>query len=425
MNNVCGYSSIPVAMQVNGNQSDGFTFVVERGISPGGRYSYGKNSTRMRDAQASDTLEGAWQKLGGTIDAMSPKPPGCVEVFTKQNLFVKAVHAAFFDHHPLILSPDIIWVTIAQGLANHVDQNAEALRSQFVHHEGKKEIEISRTDFVKGSPVNDWAGVFPEFSAKIKENTVAGTVELIESDFTTTGPVERIVSHITLMEVVQHYFSYSVACGCGFPSITLKGTPEDWEKIRGKAESLRKYGLDWWLSGLLPVLDQFVEAARGRPDIDFWRSLCMIDTGSSFPVYEPLTGWVQVFFPYLIEPGCDDFNRYAQADSAPKRRMKKNENIANYMESYRSKVNVGNFGKNQDKTDRFAPPCGVRWGVQLENFPPAMSNAPFTYKDFMTGKSHAMAFCGGITCLVQHKSGAIEPVMGWAVMDSGRLTNSA
>eukprot|EP00463_Aulacantha_scolymantha_P001046 TRINITY_DN1729_c0_g1_i1.p2 TRINITY_DN1729_c0_g1~~TRINITY_DN1729_c0_g1_i1.p2 ORF type:complete len:83 (-),score=13.11 TRINITY_DN1729_c0_g1_i1:525-773(-) len=75
---------------------------------------------------------------GGSIDAMSPAPSGTVEVFTKQNLFVKSVHMAFFGHHPLILSPDIIWQTIAQGLANHVDQNAEELRSKFVSHEGKK-----------------------------------------------------------------------------------------------------------------------------------------------------------------------------------------------------------------------------------------------------------------------------------------------
>jgi len=59
--------------------------------------------------------------------------------------------------------------------------------------------------------------------------------------------------------------------------------------------------------------------------------------------------------------------------------------------------------------------------VKLENFPPAMSNAPFTYNDQMTGKSHEMTFCGGVTCLVQHENDAIEPVMGWAVLDSGRL----
>ena len=88
-----------------------------------------------------------------------------------------------------------------------------------------------------------------------------------------------------------------MCCGCGFPSITLTGTTDDWEKLRAKAEGLRKYDLDWWLKALLPALDQFVLAAHGKPNLDFWRSLCNINTGTSFPVYEPLTGWVQVFFP--------------------------------------------------------------------------------------------------------------------------------
>ena len=35
-----------------------------------------------------------------------------------------------------------IWITIAQGLANHVDQKAEALRSQFVNHEGNRVVEL-------------------------------------------------------------------------------------------------------------------------------------------------------------------------------------------------------------------------------------------------------------------------------------------
>jgi len=408
----------------------GYTFVVERHVQPNGPNSYGKDPRRLREPEStSPSLTDAWKAMGAketTIEAMSPAPLGTVAVFTKQNLFVKAVHAAFFDHHQLVLSPDVIWLTIAQGLANHVDQNAELLREKFVYHEGKKELVISRPDFVKGSPANDWEGVFPEFSTLIKANSVEGTTELIENDFSTTGPVERIVSHITLMDAVQHYFSYTLCCGCGFPSITLTGDVEDWQKIRAKAEALRKYGLDWWLAGLLPALDQFVAAARGEPDLNFWRSLCMINTGTSFPHYEPLTGWVQVFFPYLIEPGMDMGCRernFTEAKGSPKKKLTRNPDIENYDESFKNRINVTNFGQQRTSPDRFGKPCGVGHGVQLELFPPAMSSAPFKYKDLMTGKEHQMAFFGGITCLVQHADGAIEPRMGWAVLDSGRLSS--
>jgi len=381
----------------------------------------------LAEPEEGDLLPDAWRKMGGTIEAMSPAPTGTVAVFTKQNLFAKAVHAAFFDHHPLILSPDIIWLTIAQGLAHHIDQNAEELRDQFVSHKGKKELIIQRPDFRKGSPDNDWENVFPEFSSLIAANSVPGTTNLIENDFSTTGPVEKIVSHITLMDAVQHYFTYTMCCGCGFPSITLTGTPEDWEKIRAKAALLSKYDLDWWLAALLPALDQFVAAAHGKPDLDFWRSLCMINTGTSFPVYEPLTGWVQVFFPYLIDPSRGSFavGDYDVAEEgSAKKALKRNENLANYDKSYQNRVNVDNFQKSVPRSKGFSfepRPAGVGYGVELKHFPPAMSSAPFLYKDVITRKTHKMAFFGGVTCLIQHDDGAIEPKVGWAVMDSGLL----
>lgn len=402
----------------------GVTFTVESHIEAAGPNSYGKDTKRMKEPRPGESLQEAWSQMGGTVEAMSPAPSGTVAVFTKQNLFAKAVHAAFFGHHPLILSPDMIWLTIAQGLANHVDQHAEKLRDRFVHHEGKKELVIERPEFVKGSKANDWEGVFPDFVDLIKANSAEGISELIENDFSTTGKVERVVSYITLMDTVQHYFSYTMCCGCGFPSITLTGTSADWQKIRHKAEQLKEFDLDWWLSALLPALDQFVEAAGGNPDLNFWRSLCMINTGTSFPVYEPLTGWVQVFFPYLISPGRERGfgDRYSEAQGTPKKALVQNEALANYVDSFKNHINVAKFEelKTASKGDRFAPPPqGVNEGVELERFPPAMSSAPFTYKDAMSGKSHKMAFFGGVTCLVQNESGAIEPKVGWAVMDSG------
>src|SRR6187399_945420 len=45
--------------------------------------------------------------------------------------FVAAVRLAYDRHLPLRLSPDQVWLVIAQGLANHIRLNSEALRQQF------------------------------------------------------------------------------------------------------------------------------------------------------------------------------------------------------------------------------------------------------------------------------------------------------
>merc|ERR1719198_1813881 len=109
----------------------------------------------------------------------------------------------------------------------------------------------------------------------------------------------------------------------------------------------------------------------------------MINTGVSFPVYEPLTGWVQVFFPYLIDPRMDRGfgDRFDEAqEGQAKKQLRRNTGIANYLESYQKKVNVTNFEGGRDKGRRdWAPPQGTGHGIKLELFPPAMSSAPFKY----------------------------------------------
>eukprot|EP00730_Choanoeca_flexa_P003755 TRINITY_DN11492_c6_g3_i3.p1 TRINITY_DN11492_c6_g3~~TRINITY_DN11492_c6_g3_i3.p1 ORF type:complete len:376 (+),score=74.18 TRINITY_DN11492_c6_g3_i3:67-1194(+) len=236
----------------------------------------------------------AW-RTQGIIEALEPYDDSVtlVQTFSERNMLAEACTMAFFKHYPLVLSPDVIWLAIMQGFAKHVDANAEKLRSQFVDFEGKKELIVRRDNFVKGSPDNDWAGVFPEFCSQIGSFVGEPLVQTMEADFTTTTPGSKVASQITIMDTVKHYFKYTMMCGCGIPSITLKGTAEDWIKVREKAIQLKRFDLDWWLSELLPVLDQFVAAAEGKADRDFWRSVVNVHGGSGM-VTGPMTGWMQV-----------------------------------------------------------------------------------------------------------------------------------
>jgi hypothetical protein len=79
---------------------------------------------------------------------------------------------------------------------------------------------------------------------------------------------------------VKHYFEFEMLCGCGIPSIELTGTVDDWRKLRQKAEVLKRFGLAWWTEELFPVLDHFVSAAAGQPDLKFWKSVCNLHGAS-------------------------------------------------------------------------------------------------------------------------------------------------
>jgi len=359
-------------------------------------------------------VQSAWSHQG-PVEAFSPQPENTVDVFTEKNLLAEAVHRAFYKHYPLILSPDIIWLAIAQGFANHVNQDPEVVRKQFVDFKGKETISISRPGFVKGSPLNDWPSVFPEFAEAIGGFIGKDAVEMVTCNFSTSGPTERIVSQITLMDTVQHYFEYSMECGCGIPSIGLRGTVEDWKSIRAKAEKLQRFGLEWWLKELLPVLDQFVNAAQEKQDTKFWRAICNFSGASGFNG-APISGWLQVFFPYLNASGASSYRSFSSKDSKSKgakikRKLRQNSGIGQYWKSYKSGVTAATYERNG-----FGD-TGCGYGIELDDIPPSISSAPFKYIDHLTNKTYNMAFMGGIVSLVQHnESLALEPKMGWAVI---------
>ena len=158
--------------------------------------------------------------------------------------FVSAVNLAYAQHYPLVLSPDAIWMCVAQALSQHINTNAEKLRNMFVEHEGKKELAVKRDDFVKGSPDNPWPEVFDEFSEQIRKHVGDKTHYLLTPEFSTTGPTEKAAAQVVLMDSFKEYFTFGLHTRCGIPEITLEGTVDDWKKLRDKALGLAQYDLD-------------------------------------------------------------------------------------------------------------------------------------------------------------------------------------
>ena len=184
-----------------------------------------------------------------------------VRVSPKKNLFVGAVHTAYDQHYPLVLSPDMIWQCVAQGFAIHVNKNTEKLRHMFVENEGKTKIIVERNrSYSRGNPDNDWEGVFGDFSEEIRKNVGDEIHSLLTPEFSTTGPVERAAAQIVLMDAFKEYFEYELHTLCGIPEITLEGTVDDWKKLREKTLSLAKFDLKWWTDAVEPILDEFVSS---------------------------------------------------------------------------------------------------------------------------------------------------------------------
>jgi hypothetical protein len=299
--------------------------------------------------------------------------------------FIETVGAAFADHYPLVLSPDDVWLCLAQGFAIHVNEHAEALRGHFVQHEGKAEIIVLRDEFRKGSPDNDWPGCFAEFSDKIA-GFVGKKRDLVVADFSTTGPIERAASEIVLMSALQAYFSYVVVTRCGIPEITLLGNTEDWRSIRRRAEAFAELDLGWWTEALLPVLDHFIDASSGNVDKAVWESFYKLNNGSGGPF---VSGWINALFPYINE----DRDREDEPSVGV---VKRND-----------------FARIRAPGER-APYGG---GPRTSEFPQGFSIAPFLWK--YLGTDIPMELLGGFTGVSQSpETLAVRPAIGWAVRDA-------
>ena len=302
----------------------------------------------------------------------------------EDHALLSAFKLAFYHHMPLRLSPDAIWITLARGFALHVNENAETLHHRFVSHQGKEKLVVTRMDFSPGED-NPWPEVFEEFSEQLADRT-GGLTSLVEADFSTTGHVERAVSHLMAMETFKSYFEYICYIGCGIPKITLTGTTEDWRKLREKTHQWADFGLQEWIDALDPILAQFEQAKQGNPDLQFWRSIFRYNSGSGPAI---MTGWANVLFPYF-------------KDTEDKLYWNP------YLKDWKARLEIDD---QQHFRERWENPQGVG----LKAIPSCFTSVPL--KLFWGDQEANMLLVGGLLGVTQNdETLEVEPECGWALV---------
>lgn len=294
-------------------------------------------------------------------------PPG-----SQLHPLLEAIHIAFAEHRPLALSPDSVWLAIAQGFSHHVAENAEMLQGRLVRHTEKRTLRATITAL----DLANFERAISGFSEQIREATDPVLHETLVCDFSTTTPAIRTASEVVLMDAFSSYFEYMMMCVCGIPRITLTGAPEDWQRIRSRVEVLATYEFEWWVRKLRPILDEFVATSEGRANLDFWRSIYKPEKAYAT---ERATGWITDLFPYLGD--------------APKRRR--------------------NPALEQER-DRWALPKEM--GIGLKQFPSGLSSVPIEVS-LRDGSKTGADLVAGFFAVEQRKDFTINPVISWSVAE--------
>ncbi|KDQ09109.1 hypothetical protein BOTBODRAFT_58893 [Botryobasidium botryosum FD-172 SS1] len=210
-----------------------------------------------------------------------------------QNGFVRTAVHAYNEHHNLVIRPDDVWIAILTQFNFYVNAHAEELRSHFVSHQGKKTLilDASGTRYTV-----DFGDLSRQMTDLIHENVVDKSLHgWILPDFTTTTPNDKTVCAVTMMATLSKYFTYVIFLRCGIPYVTLEGQKSDWESIFDRLEKLEEFGPEpaQFASMLRPILQRFISAFDGAPDVPFWKKIAHYTGGGSGPTY--LSGWITAF----------------------------------------------------------------------------------------------------------------------------------
>ncbi len=296
-----------------------------------------------------------------------------------------AVGRAFAEHRPLVLSPDAVWLTIAQGVAQHVRLNAKELRGRLVRHDGKQQLVLQRDGVPRD--VAEWASVIGGLRELLAAQIGDGRARVLECDFSTTTDVDRIASQIVLLDAYSPFFSYWMSCVCGIPDVTLLGTADDWRRIRERVDVIAELDLEWWCKSLRPIADHFVRAAAGNADRAFWQR-----------IYNPadayggasITGWITRLWPYLKTGAAVD---------------RRNHMLDLPIDEPKQKT-VGVFKK---RIVYDGP------GVSSDTVPATLSRATLRIVNHETKTLGAVDLVAGVAAVVQDARGALMPISGWHI----------
>lgn len=292
-----------------------------------------------------------------------------------------AIHVAFSEHRPLVLSPDAVWLTILSGVAQHVKLNAETLRSRLVRHSGKRRLTITLSESLELNPAAVRAAL-AAFRSEIAREVGDGPAALLMCDFSTSGDVERAASEILLMDTYSPYFDYEVMCVCGIPELTLLGEPADWREMRERIDVLAELDLEWWTSSLAPILDQLVAASEGRPDTKFFRDIYKPKDAYGGEI---IAGWSARLYPYIGSGGRFEARNpllEVPIDQRPRNRKKPEQDIV---------------------------------GISARDVPASLGRTILRVDDLVTARHYSLEVRGGLIGVEVDALGRLAPCAGWSV----------
>ncbi len=296
---------------------------------------------------------------------------------------ISTVNICYGQHRPLVLSPDIIWMTIAQGVTTHINHSFKDLESKIFKKNKPNVIRVRNDSLEYGA--RHWIELVSEFTDSVKVYTKQGINQFLAPTFTTTTKTINTAYQANILYGYKKAFTYVGEGGCGIPYITLTGSKQDWIDLKLNLKKLDDLELEYWRLELEPVLSEFISVFEGDININFWKNI--YKEYSNYGIFA-VSGWIIKLYPYMEVLGD--------------RELDKEKGM--YKVEYEFIPNKFLHGDSY-----------LYSTLSLSNFPNYKSDTKILWIDNFKQQETKMNLYSGIMAAKQYDDGSLKPWVTWAI----------
>ena len=211
-------------------------------------------------------------------------------------LFWRSMLAAYNDHHPVALRPEVLWQIIMNQVGIYVRQNADECASYFTRTPSQQQsLNIAREHG------ESWEDTLLKMRPEFERHIEKSVLEAFLPKFTTSSAESEVATLLTFMDTVSMWYAYGVMPTCGFPKILLSGEPRDWVKLSEAVNGLSGMfaGLRYYFADLVDVLHDIITAVKTQHvNPEFWGSMFRYHSFSQIPAVD---GWLSALIAYRVK----------------------------------------------------------------------------------------------------------------------------
>jgi hypothetical protein len=165
------------------------------------------------------------------------------------------------------------------------------------------------------------------------------------------------------MDVVKHYFNYTIITFCGIPWIEITGTKEDWVHLKQSISPLLiALNLHDWNNDLQMILDKFVGAFEASPDSSFFSQIYNYYGPMGSGSHPEITGWITKLFLFVengeVNPSLNRSNVKIDPSHFPRSLTKTPFKWKYYQSTIPMNLIAGNVGVTLTASGALKPEIG-------------------------------------------------------------------